>query len=182
MMSSSWTSFLSTIPSTLQKHTTPPSLHISSSKTRIISMHRNKETATPLTLLLPKLKTPQVVDKLSLLLLHCGAVIATTPAAAFAVTGENNSEEDLVTTLISGGVLAVIYLFVVPPILMNWMRLRWYKRKFLEMYLQFMCVFIFFPGLMLWAPFLNFRKFPRDPTMKYPWSTPKDDVPLYKSR
>ncbi|RRT85893.1 hypothetical protein GW17_00018399, partial [Ensete ventricosum] len=36
--------------------------------------------------------------------------------------------------------------------------------------------------LMLWAPFLNFRKFPRDPTMEYPWSTPKDDVPLYKSR
>lgn len=29
-------------------------------------------------------------------------------------------------------------------------------------------------SVMLWAPFLNFRKFPRDPSMKYPWSTPQD--------
>ena len=27
---------------------------------------------------------------------------------------------------------------------------------------------------MLWAPFLNFRKFPRDRSMKYPWSTPQN--------
>ncbi|KAF2594782.1 hypothetical protein F2Q70_00045221 [Brassica cretica] len=30
------------------------------------------------------------------------------------------------------------------------------------------------PWLLLWAPFLNFRKFPRDPFMKYPWDKPKD--------
>lgn len=29
-------------------------------------------------------------------------------------------------------------------------------------------------SVLLWAPFLNFRKFPRDPNMKYPWSTPED--------
>lgn len=29
-------------------------------------------------------------------------------------------------------------------------------------------------SLLLWAPFLNFRKFPRDPSMKYPWETPED--------
>ncbi|PQM41315.1 NAD(P)H-quinone oxidoreductase subunit L chloroplastic isoform X2 [Prunus yedoensis var. nudiflora] len=46
------------------------------------------------------------------------------------------------------------------PIIMNWLRIRWYKRNLLEMYLQFMCVFLFFPGVLLWAPFLNFRKFP----------------------
>nr|CAD1827234.1 unnamed protein product [Ananas comosus var. bracteatus] len=120
-------------------------------------------------------------DKL-VFLLQYGAVLASVEApTAWAVTG-NNNEDDLVTTLISAGVIAFLYFFVAPPIIMNWMRLRWYKRKFLEMFLQFMCVFLFFPGLMLWAPFLNFRKFPRDPTMKYPWSTPKDDVPLYKSR
>jgi len=28
--------------------------------------------------------------------------------------------------------------------------------------------------VMLWAPFLNFRKFPRDPTLKYPWSKPEN--------
>ncbi|KAL0396713.1 UNVERIFIED_CONTAM: NAD(P)H-quinone oxidoreductase subunit L, chloroplastic [Sesamum calycinum] len=66
-----------------------------------------------------------------------------------------------------GGILAT-------PIIMNWLRTRWYKRNLLEMYVQFMFVFIFYPGVLLWAPFLNFRKFPRDPTMKYPWSTPQD--------
>ncbi|CAL9195195.1 unnamed protein product [Musa hybrid cultivar] len=128
----------------------------------------------------PKTQSSQL-DKFALLLQY-GAILAAVEApSALAVTG-NNTEEDLVTTLISGGIVAVFYLFVIPPIIMNWLRLRWYKRKFFETYLQFMCVFIFFPGLMLWAPFLNFRKFPRDPTMEYPWSTPKDDVPLYKSR
>ncbi|CAN7053920.1 unnamed protein product [Brassica rapa subsp. trilocularis] len=28
--------------------------------------------------------------------------------------------------------------------------------------------------LLLWKPFLNFREFPRDPSMKYPWDKPKD--------
>ncbi|KAH0463815.1 hypothetical protein IEQ34_006601 [Dendrobium chrysotoxum] len=116
-------------------------------------------------------------------LLQCGALLATIAVpAAKAVTGDNNVEEDLVTTLVTGGIAVALYLFVFPPIIMNWLRLRWFKRGFLEMYFQFMFVFMFFPGLMLWAPFLNFRALPRDPTMKYPWSTPKDDTPLYKSR
>uniref|UniRef100_A0A0E0PL34 Uncharacterized protein n=1 Tax=Oryza rufipogon TaxID=4529 RepID=A0A0E0PL34_ORYRU len=68
------------------------------------------------------------------------------------------------------------------PIIMNWMRLRWFKRKFVETYLQFMFTYLFFPGMMLWAPFVNFRKFPRDPTMKYPWSKPKEGTPLFKDR
>lgn len=33
---------------------------------------------------------------------------------------------------------------------------------------------LLFCSLLLWAPFLNFRKFPRDPSMKYPWDKPKD--------
>ncbi|XP_039127095.1 NAD(P)H-quinone oxidoreductase subunit L, chloroplastic [Dioscorea cayenensis subsp. rotundata] len=103
-------------------------------------------------------------------------------APALAVTGVND-EIDLYSLLVSGGIISFFYFIVMPPIIMNWMRLRWYKRKFVEMYFQFMFVFLFFPGLMLWAPFLNFRKFPRDPTMKYPWSTPNDDnIPLYKDR
>ncbi|KAK4409713.1 NAD(P)H-quinone oxidoreductase subunit L, chloroplastic [Sesamum angolense] len=92
---------------------------------------------------------------------------------AFAVTGVNE-EEDLIWILIQSGISAFFYFIVVPPIIMNWLRTRWYKRNLLEMYVQFMFVFIFYPGVLLWAPFLNFRKFPRDPTMKYPWSTPQD--------
>uniref|UniRef100_A0A7C9CZA1 Uncharacterized protein n=1 Tax=Opuntia streptacantha TaxID=393608 RepID=A0A7C9CZA1_OPUST len=92
---------------------------------------------------------------------------------AFAVTGVNN-EQDLISVVIQIGVLAFWYFLIMPPIIMNWLRTRWYRRNLLEMYLQFMCVFMFFPGVMLWAPFLNFRKFPRDPTLKYPWSKPEN--------
>ncbi|RWW89818.1 hypothetical protein BHE74_00001146, partial [Ensete ventricosum] len=86
--------------------------------------------------------------------------------SAMAVTG-NNMEEDLVTTLVSGGIVAILYLFVIP---VSPERLAAFGCRADSLV------------LMLWAPFLNFRKFPRDPTMEYPWSTPKDDVPLYKSR
>ncbi|KAL1113085.1 hypothetical protein V6Z11_D02G168200 [Gossypium hirsutum] len=92
---------------------------------------------------------------------------------ALAVTGVNN-EPDLITVIIQLGIIAFGYFLIVPPIIMNWLRIRWYRRNLLEMYLQFMCVFLFFPGLLLWAPFLNFRKFPRDKSLKYPWDTPKD--------
>ncbi|KAB2620042.1 NAD(P)H-quinone oxidoreductase subunit L [Pyrus ussuriensis x Pyrus communis] len=88
---------------------------------------------------------------------------------AFAVIGINY-EEDLTWS----GVVAFRYFLVMPPIIMYWLRIRWYKRNLLEMYFQFMFVFLFFPGVLLWAPFLNFRKFPRDPSMKYPWSKPDD--------
>ncbi|CAN6195901.1 unnamed protein product, partial [Urochloa humidicola] len=79
-------------------------------------------------------------------------------------------------------VFAFFYFLVCPPLIMNWMRVRWYKRKFVETYLQFMITYIFYPALMFWAPFVNFRKFPRDPTMKYPWSKPKEGTPLFKDR
>ncbi|KAI8538882.1 hypothetical protein RHMOL_Rhmol09G0137800 [Rhododendron molle] len=92
----------------------------------------------------------------------------------FAVTGENNNDYDLTVDLIQSGIAAFIYFLVAPPIILNWLRIRWYRRKLLETYVQFMLVFMFFPGLLLWAPFLNFRKFPRDPSMEYPWSTPED--------
>ncbi|XP_009407778.3 NAD(P)H-quinone oxidoreductase subunit L, chloroplastic isoform X1 [Musa acuminata AAA Group] len=178
-MSSSW----SFVPPTLQSSFLLPRPQLSPSfhpnfKWNRLSIRKNKLQAPRC--VSPKTQSSQL-DKFALLLQY-GAILAAVEApSALAVTG-NNTEEDLVTTLISGGIVAVFYLFVIPPIIMNWLRLRWYKRKFFETYLQFMCVFIFFPGLMLWAPFLNFRKFPRDPTMEYPWSTPKDDVPLYKSR
>lgn len=105
--------------------------------------------------------------------IQVGAVLATIEQPAFAVTGVNY-EEDFTWTLIQSGIVAFWYFLIMPPIIMNWLRIRWYKRNLLEMYFQFMFVFLFFPGVLLWAPFLNFRKFPRDPNMKYPWSTPED--------
>ncbi|XP_061338481.1 NAD(P)H-quinone oxidoreductase subunit L, chloroplastic [Gastrolobium bilobum] len=108
------------------------------------------------------------------LALHIGAVLlAIAEQPALAVTGENNPPE-LTGLLIQLGIVLFIYFLVVPPIIMIWFWKRWYRRKFLEMYLQFMFAFIFFPAIILWAPFLNFRKFPRDPSMKYPWSIPED--------
>jgi hypothetical protein len=32
------------------------------------------------------------------------------------------------------------------PVIMNWMRLRWYKREFVETYLQFMFTYLFYPA------------------------------------
>uniref|UniRef100_A0A0F7GZM6 NADH dehydrogenase-like complex L n=1 Tax=Pelargonium incrassatum TaxID=163034 RepID=A0A0F7GZM6_9ROSI len=92
---------------------------------------------------------------------------------AMAITGVNN-QEDLGWALTQGGIVAFLYFIVAPPLIMSWMRKRWYKRNVYEMYLQFMFTFIFFPGILIWAPFVNVRRFPRDPSMKYPWSVPKD--------
>uniref|UniRef100_A0A0F7CYX8 NADH dehydrogenase-like complex L n=1 Tax=Habenaria pantlingiana TaxID=1498489 RepID=A0A0F7CYX8_9ASPA len=157
--------------STLLSQRRTPRFHIAGIRTLLL----NRATA---------IKPPIPNKTLTLpALLRYGSLLASIAApAAMAVTGDNNVEEDLVVTLVTGGIAAVVYLLVFPPIILNWLRLRWYKRRFLEMYFQFMFVFIFFPGLMLWAPFVNFRPLPRDPTMKYPWSTPKDDVQPYKSR
>ncbi|KAA8532552.1 hypothetical protein F0562_032632 [Nyssa sinensis] len=107
------------------------------------------------------------------LAIQVGALLATVAQPALAVTGVNN-EEDFTWVLIQLAISAFIYFLVAPPIIMNWLRIRWYKRNVLEMYFQFMFVFMFFPGVLLWAPFLNFRKFPRDPSMENPWSTPQN--------
>ncbi|XP_043695122.1 NAD(P)H-quinone oxidoreductase subunit L, chloroplastic [Telopea speciosissima] len=107
------------------------------------------------------------------LAVQIGALLATIDQPAFAVTGVNN-EEDLTWKLIQIGIIAFWYFLIMPPIIMNWLRLRWYKRNLLEMYVQFLFVFMFFPGVLLWAPFINFRRLPQDPSMKYPWSTPQD--------
>ncbi|KAF8020936.1 hypothetical protein BT93_G1370 [Corymbia citriodora subsp. variegata] len=117
-------------------------------------------------------------DKIGLqkpaLAIQVGAFLATAfEQPAIAVTGVNN-EEDFTWVLIQLAIVAFWYFLIFPPIIMNWLRIRWYRRNLLEMYFQFMFVFLFFPGVLLWAPFLNFRKFPRDPSLKYPWSTPED--------
>ncbi|KAK2437888.1 NAD(P)H-quinone oxidoreductase subunit L, chloroplastic [Trifolium repens] len=114
------------------------------------------------------LKKPNLALPIGALLL----ALAENPAA-LAVTGENNHQE-LTSILIQLGVVLFLYFIASPPVILFWLWKRWYRRKLVEMYFQFMFVFIFFPALLVWVPFLNFRKFPRDPDMEYPWSIPED--------
>ncbi|KAL1113084.1 hypothetical protein V6Z11_D02G168200 [Gossypium hirsutum] len=160
-----------------------PSIYVSpsqcSTKFPFFNLSQHKPTNYPKLYKKPNvtninLKPNNYLDaKKTSLAVPIAALLSTFELPALAVTGVNN-EPDLITVIIQLGIIAFGYFLIVPPIIMNWLRIRWYRRNLLEMYLQFMCVFLFFPGLLLWAPFLNFRKFPRDKSLKYPWDTPKD--------
>ena len=65
----------------------------------------------------------------------------------------NNPVATLVTFL---GVVS-IYLFVIPLILFYWMNNRWNIMGKLERLGVYGLVFLFFPGLILFSPFLNLR-------------------------
>ncbi|NDG74371.1 MAG: NADPH-quinone oxidoreductase [Synechococcaceae bacterium WB8_1B_136] len=53
--------------------------------------------------------------------------------------------------------LAGTYLVVVPLALMAWMARRWTQMGKLERTAVYGLVFLFFPGLILFAPFINLR-------------------------
>lgn len=55
------------------------------------------------------------------------------------------------------GALAGAYLVAVPLALYWWMQLRWMVMGKIERTAVYGLVFLFFPGLILFAPFLNFR-------------------------
>lgn len=63
------------------------------------------------------------------------------------------------TLLVLGlyGVLAAAYLVVVPLLLYAWMQRRWTVMGKIERTFVYGLVFLFFPGLILFAPFLNLR-------------------------
>jgi NAD(P)H-quinone oxidoreductase subunit L len=67
----------------------------------------------------------------------------------------------LLTTpyLVAGLYLALggAYLLVIPGILYFYMNQRWYTASSPERLLMYGLVFVFFPGLLLLSPFLNFR-------------------------
>ena len=65
----------------------------------------------------------------------------------------NNSLATLVTYF---GII-FIYLFVIPLILFYWMNNRWNVMGKLERLGVYGLVFLFFPGLILFSPFLNLR-------------------------
>jgi NAD(P)H-quinone oxidoreductase subunit L len=63
------------------------------------------------------------------------------------------------TLLVIGAYLALAgaYLVVVPLALYWWMHKRWYGMGKIERTAIYGLVFLFFPGLILFAPFLNLR-------------------------
>lgn len=64
---------------------------------------------------------------------------------------------DLLLLLGVYGALAVAYLVVVPLALYTWMVKRWTTMGKLERFGVYGLVFLFFPGLILFAPFINLR-------------------------
>jgi NAD(P)H-quinone oxidoreductase subunit L len=73
------------------------------------------------------------------------------PGFLSAISGE--------TLLVLGAylVLGGAYLVVVPLALYFWMQRRWNVMGKIERTFVYGLVFLFFPGLILFAPFLNFR-------------------------
>jgi NAD(P)H-quinone oxidoreductase subunit L len=59
--------------------------------------------------------------------------------------------------LVTYGVLGGAYLVVVPLALYWWMNRRWTTMGKIERTAIYGMVFLFFPGLILFAPFLNLR-------------------------
>ncbi len=64
---------------------------------------------------------------------------------------------DTLLVLALYALLAGAYLVVVPLLLYAWMQRRWMVMGKIERTVVYGLVFLFFPGLLLFAPFLNFR-------------------------
>ncbi|MGL5194071.1 MAG: NAD(P)H-quinone oxidoreductase subunit L [Chroococcales cyanobacterium] len=54
-------------------------------------------------------------------------------------------------------ILGGTYLLVVPLALYFWLQKRWYVASSFERAFLYFLVFFFFPGMLVLAPFLNFR-------------------------
>ena len=64
---------------------------------------------------------------------------------------------DTVILLSVYGALAGLYLLVVPLGLFLWMNRRWHRMSNVERLTIYGLVFLFFPGMVLFVPFLNVR-------------------------
>lgn len=64
---------------------------------------------------------------------------------------------DTILVLLAYAALGVAYLVVVPLGLYFWMNKRWYVMGKFERTGVYGLVFLFFPGLILFAPFINLR-------------------------
>lgn len=54
-------------------------------------------------------------------------------------------------------VLGGLYLLIIPGALMLYLKQRWHGAGSVERLLLYALMFVFFPGVLLLSPFLNFR-------------------------
>lgn len=69
---------------------------------------------------------------------------------------ENLDISLLITLAVYAG-LAGLYLLVIPGLLLFYLKQRWNVASSIERLLIYSLVFVFFPGMLLLSPFLNFR-------------------------
>ncbi|MGB1416485.1 MAG: NAD(P)H-quinone oxidoreductase subunit L [Synechococcus sp.] len=69
----------------------------------------------------------------------------------------NLISQETLLVLLAYGALGGLYLVVVPLALFAWMNKRWHQMGKLERLVIYGMVFLFFPGMIVFAPFLNFR-------------------------
>ena len=65
--------------------------------------------------------------------------------------------QDTLLVILAYALLGGLYLLVVPLALFFWMNSRWTRMGKVERLLVYGLVFLFFPGMVQFAPFLNFR-------------------------
>ena len=65
--------------------------------------------------------------------------------------------QDTLLVLGAYAALAGLYLLVVPLALFLWMNKRWHQMGKIERLAVYGMVFLFFPGMIVFAPFLNLR-------------------------
>lgn len=73
------------------------------------------------------------------------------------LTLENQIANSSLLVLGAYSAVGFIYLILVPLFLYFWMNKRWHIMGKLERLTLYGLVFLFFPGLILFAPFLNLR-------------------------
>ncbi|MBE9066157.1 NAD(P)H-quinone oxidoreductase subunit L [Leptolyngbya cf. ectocarpi LEGE 11479] len=69
----------------------------------------------------------------------------------------DNLDISLLMTLAAYAGLAGLYLLVIPGVLFLYLKQRWNVATSIERLLIYSLVFVFFPGMLLLSPFLNFR-------------------------
>ncbi|MBT9314619.1 NAD(P)H-quinone oxidoreductase subunit L [Leptothoe spongobia] len=69
----------------------------------------------------------------------------------------DNLDISLLITLAVYAGLAGLYLLVIPGVLLFYLKQRWNVATSIERLLIYSLVFVFFPGMLLLSPFLNFR-------------------------
>jgi NAD(P)H-quinone oxidoreductase subunit L len=67
----------------------------------------------------------------------------------------------MIIALLLYAVLGGAYLLVLPALTIFYLKTRWYVASSIERVFMYFLVFLFFPGLLLLSPIVNFRPQPR---------------------